>query len=226
MTTGETRAQSGSASEVEVEVKLAVVDPEAIRDLIQTGDSARLAGFEAAGPIRETQLVDRYVDTAGGTLADIGARARVRTGDGPARLALKRRGIEDGAVTSRREVEGPATEALDPAGWPASAARSELLELASGEPLVEIARLRQHRTARDVARGGTRVELSLDALDALDGDQVVASRWELEAELKAGDVAPLHELAAALQRNPATGPPTGSKLGFAVASVALARARS
>jgi inorganic triphosphatase YgiF len=226
MTTGETRADSGSASEVEVEVKLAVVDPEAIRDLIETVDPSRLAGFEAAGPVRQSRIVDRYIDTAGATLAGIGARARVRTGDGPARLALKRRGIADGAVTSRREVEGPATEALEPAGWPASAARSELLELARGEPLLEIARLRQRRTARDVVRGGTRVELSLDALDALDGDEIVASRWELEAELKAGDVAPLHELAVALQRNPATGPPTGSKLGFAVASVAVARARS
>jgi inorganic triphosphatase YgiF len=223
MTAPETRAQSETASEVEVEVKLAVIDPDAIRELIEAGDPARLAGFEAAGPVREAQIVDRYVDTAGGTLAGIGARARVRTGDGPARLALKRRGIEDGAVTSRREVEGPATEALDPAGWPDSGARRELLELARDQPLVEIARLRQQRTARDVARGGTRVELSLDALDALDGDIVVASRWELEAELKAGDAAPLHELAAALQRNPATGPPTGSKLGFAVASVARAR---
>ena len=215
-----------AGTEVEVEVKLAVGDPAAIRELIDTADPARLAGFAAAGPVRETRIVDRYIDTAGGSLTGVGARSRVRTGDGAARLALKRRGIEDGAGTSRREVEGPATEALDPSAWPASAARTELLQLAGNAPLVEIARLRQRRVARDVARGGTRIELSLDALDALDGDQVVASRWELEAELKAGDAAPLHELAAALQRNPATGPPTGSKLGFAIASVAHARTGS
>jgi inorganic triphosphatase YgiF len=215
--------ESESGSEVEVEVKLAVDDPVAVRDLIEVADPERLAGFEASGAVRESRLLDRYLDTADGRLAAAGARARIRTGHGPARLALKYHGVDDGAVTSRREIEGPATDALDPAEWPDSAARRELLRLKGADDLVEIARLRQHRVARDMERDDARVELSLDALEALDGDRVVATRWELEAELKRGQPGPLHELAAALQSAGGTGPPTGAKLAFAIGAVAAAR---
>src|SRR5262249_30095722 len=90
--------------------------------------------------------------------------------------------------------------------------------------LIEIARLRQHRLIRNVRRGDTRVELSLDELEALDGDRVVASRWELEAELKGGDREDLRELANALSTTPGLGFPYGQKRLFAMVSVATARA--
>ncbi|HEX8024654.1 MAG TPA: hypothetical protein VF484_00470, partial [Candidatus Limnocylindrales bacterium] len=55
-------------------------------------------------------------------------------------------------------------------------------------------------------------------LEALDGDRVVATRWELEAELKAGDRAGLEELAAVLAAAPGMAPASGSKLSFALSS--------
>ena len=68
------------------------------------------------------------------------------------------------------------------------------------------------------------MELSLDEMDALDGDAVVDRRVELEAELKAGPVEGLEDLAAALLEIDGVGPPQSSKLDFALGSrVAAAR---
>jgi inorganic triphosphatase YgiF len=201
---------------VEVEVKLAVTDPAALRRLIEVPTPARLGGFEAAGPVTLDELVDRYFDTATGLLALAGARARLRDNGREVVVAVKHHGIDDGPVTARQEVEGPATTDHDPGAWPDSPARRLVEALSAGQPLVEIASLRQRRLVRRLRRAGTEVELSLDALEALDGEDIVGTRWELEAELKAGDTAALHELAAALQALDGVGPPLGSKLGFAI----------
>jgi inorganic triphosphatase YgiF len=205
-----------TAAGVEVEVKLTVTDPEQARVVLEHPVPSGLAGFGASGPVHEQVVVDRYVDTADGRLVAAGARARVRTGGAAPVLALKHHGIEEAGVTARHEVEGPATEALDPGAWPESVARAELLALTDGAPLVEIARLRQRRWTRIVRRGSTEVELSLDELEALDGERVVATRWELEAELKDGERSALEELAAALAVTPWMAPATGSKLSFAL----------
>jgi inorganic triphosphatase YgiF len=128
-----------------------------------------------------------------------------------------------GAVSTRVELEGPATTELDPQAWPDSDARAALLEATSGAPLVEIARLRQHRLTRLVRRGDTVVELSLDTIEAIADDVVVAVREELEAELKAGDPASLHDLSEALSAIEGVGPPLGSKLQFALNAQRVAR---
>ncbi len=172
-------------------------------------------------------MIDRYLDTAlvGGSLYLAGVRARIRLTTADAVLTVKRRGLLDAGITTRTEIEAPATAALDPVEWPPSDARTVLLETAAGDALVEIAALRQRRLVRDFERGSTRVELSLDEMDALDGEVTVDRRVELEAELKAGPVEPLQELATALQAIDGVGPPQGSKLDFALGSRA-ATARS
>jgi len=209
---------AGPEAGVEIEVKLSVTEPAIVMRLLEHPDPPALAGFRGSGDLTEQVVVDRYIDTADGLLQIAGARARVRTGGGTPILALKHHGIEEAGVTARHEVEGPADEALDASAWPDSVARRELLELTRGQPLVEIARLRQRRRVRLVRRDATTVELSLDELEALDGDRVSATRWELEAELKAGDRAALEALAAALLANPGVQPAGGSKLGFALAA--------
>ena len=62
------------------------------------------------------------------------------------------------------------------------------------------------------------MELSLDRLEALDGRRVLASRYQLEAELLEGDHDALAELAIALARVDGVGPPISSKLSFAIES--------
>jgi inorganic triphosphatase YgiF len=209
---------------VEVEVKYAVADPDRIADLVRTPDPSVLAGFEGTGALREVEVVDRYLDTAEGALDAVLARARLREMRGRVQVTFKRQGIVgDGGVTERVELEGAATADLDPAGWPESVARRALLDVTGGGRLVETARLRQQRLIRDVIRDDTRVELSLDRLEALDGDVPVATRWELEAELKAGRREDMTELANALSVLPGLELAAESKRLFAVLAVAEAR---
>ena len=116
------------------------------------------------------------------------------------------------------ELEAPATPDLDPQRWPPSPARSAVEQLIEGARLIEIAAVRQQRHVRNVRRGGTVVELSLDQLTALAADgAALATRMELEAELKAGPASALEELARALAVVHGLGPPLGSKLEFALA---------
>jgi inorganic triphosphatase YgiF len=119
------------------------------------------------------------------------------------------------------ELEAPATPALDPAAWPPSRAKALVLDTIGSARLVEVAALRQRRHVRMLRNGSTSVELSLDELSALEGaGGVLATRVELEAELKEGPARDLAPLARALATVAGLGPPLGSKLEFAL----LARA--
>jgi inorganic triphosphatase YgiF len=205
----------------EIEVKLAVARPRTVRRLLVAPDPARLAGFAAAGPEHIVQLTDRYLDTdpIAGRLFLKSVRARLRRERGATTLTVKRSGLESRGVTTRVELEGPATRSLDPGRWPPSAARAALLDASASEPLQVIAQLRQRRLTRLLARGETVVELSLDAMQAVDRGRVVGRRYELEAELVGGDETALAELGEALLRIEGVGPPLGSKLRFAQESI-------
>ena len=206
------------AEPLEIEVKLGVSRPRVVGALLAHPDPARLAGFTADGPLMLKRLTDVYVDTAprAGRLFLAAMRARLRFKAGTVTLAVKRSGVEVAGVPTRVELEGPATRALHPGRWPASAARDALLGAIGGERLEVIARLRQRRLVRIVRRGPTRVELSLDALAAVSGGAVVARRHELEAELVDGNENDLATLADALRAVDGVGPALGSKLVFAL----------
>jgi inorganic triphosphatase YgiF len=212
----------GAGSDLEIEAKLAVERPDVLEALLRAPELGGLEGFEADGPPRDQTMVDRYVDTAvvGGWLRALGMRARLRETDEGVVLTVKRTGSQAGAVTSRTELEAPATTVLDPHAWPESPARDALFEAIGTDPLLEIARLRQHRLYRVVRRGGTRVELSLDELEAMVGEDVVDRRFEVEAELLEGDPAAVHDLAVALSSLEGVGPPVGSKLQFVLDAMA------
>lgn len=211
------------AEPTEVEVKLGVTHPVLVRRLIVEADPTRLAGFEAAGEPHLVAIVDRYVDTDPyeGLLALAQMRARLRREGRSVELTVKRSGTEALGVTTRVELKGPATRSLDPRRWPASAARTALLAATGDAELVEIARLRQRRLTRLFRRGQTIVEVSLDALAALDGRQVVARRHELEMELVEGEAVHLGDLADAVRRVAGIVPALGSKLRFTLDAVLL-----
>jgi inorganic triphosphatase YgiF len=210
---------SGPGTPVEIEAKLAVLHAAPIRALIDQPDPARLAGFAADGPERTDEILDRYLDTepGGGALRTAGLRARLRIGAAGVVLAVKGRSsaAPDG-LTTRKELEAPAVNDLDPVRWPPSEPRGLVMATVGDAPLVEVAALRQRRYVRLVRRAGTVVELSLDELVAVHGATELASRVELEAELKAGSAEDLAELVAALRTLEGVGPPLGSKLDFAL----------
>ncbi len=182
---------------VEIELKYAVAD-RAIGERLLNAET--LAGFRATGAARPTQHEDRYVDSADGALARAGFAARLRTAHNGTVITVKTTG--DGAVGAlhrREELEGPAARTVDPAGWPASGARSLILELVGDAPLVELVTIRQFRRRRDLelSAGEAAVELSLDEVDVVSRGRVVERFLELELELirgSVGDLAPLQAL--------------------------------
>jgi inorganic triphosphatase YgiF len=215
---GDARGPSAGGEPTEIEVKLSVAKPAVVRRLLNRPHPRLLAGFEGSSPPRQVRVIDRYLDTDGvdGGLAVAGIRARLRRQGGAVTLTVKRTGVERRGVTTRVELEGPGTGALDPARWPPSDARTVLTDAVRGRPIREIARLRQRRLTQLVSRTGTVVELSLDALEAVDGGRVLARRHELEAELIEGNESALAELGAALRELDGVGPSLGSKLAFAL----------
>jgi inorganic triphosphatase YgiF len=206
----------GGADPEEIELKLAVGDPDVVRELLRRPPAQGIAGFLPAGPIRTVIVVDRYFDTADGALTLGGVRARVREQDSEWILALKVSIATEGAVSRRVELQGPAAAGLRPAEWPESIARARLMPLIGDRGLVEIAALRQRRLQRDFASARTTVEISLDEMTALEGRRQLARRTEVEAELKAGDAGLLQALAVALGELPGVGVASGSKLAFAL----------
>ena len=105
----------------------------------------------------------------------------------------------------REELEGPADRTAGPLDWPASDARSLVLELAGDAPLVELVTIRQLRRKRIVRDGDTRVELSLDEVDVVSRSRVVDRFVELEAELVKGAEERLTGPGRGLRRGPGPG---------------------
>jgi inorganic triphosphatase YgiF len=135
-----------------------------------------LGGFQA-GDREQRLIVDTYYDTARGldrgALAKAGASLRLREQNGRRLATFKQRLDDDSpALRRRREIETPVEGELESSrAW--SAARS-----VTAEPLVEIGRLENRRTARVYREGSDEVEVVLDILRYPDG----SDEHRIEAE--------------------------------------------
>ena len=202
----------------EVELKYRVSDLVAAERYLVADVIGSFSGTAAA---RSSRFEDRYVDTADGSIARAGYAVRIRqTGRGTI-VSVKSLARTEGAGGSvrREELEAPAHPTVGPFDWPASDARSLVLELAGDAPLVELVTIRQLRRKRVVRDGDTRVELSLDEVDVVSNSRVVDRFVELEAELVKGAEERLTDLAAVFGADPALEPATGSKLDAALEAV-------
>ena len=203
---------------VEVELKFRVADLAAAERYLAAESIGSFAGSAGA---RATQLEDRYVDTASGALTRAGFAVRLRKSGRDTIVSVKSLARTNGAGGSvrREELEGPADRTAPPIEWPASDARSLVLELAGDAPLVELVTIRQLRRKRIVRDGDTRVEISLDEVDVVVRSRVVDRFVELEAELVKGDEERLGALAEVLAADPALEAEQGSKLESALVAV-------
>ena len=203
---------------VEVELKYRVVDLAAAERYLAAEEIGALTGTAAP---RSTQLEDRYVDTADGALGRAGFAVRLRRSGRGTIVSVKSTSRTEGAGGSmrREELEGPADRTAGPLDWPASDARSLILELAGDVPLLELVTVRQLRRKRIVRDGDTRVELSLDEVDVVSRSRVIDRFVELEAELVKGAEEGLAGLAEVFAADPALAPAIGSKLEAAMAAV-------
>ena len=208
---------------IEVELKYRVVDPAAGDRYLVAED---LAGFAPTSPVRSTQVEDRYIDTADGALARAGFAARIRqTAKGTTvgvKSAVRR---VNGNVHRREELEGPADRTAHPRDWPASDARSLILEQCGDAPLVEVVTIRQLRRKRLFKANGTTVELSLDEVDAVSRSRVVSRFVELEVELVSGRETALAPIDTTLAGDPGLEAADSSKLARALRAILAAEPR-
>jgi CHAD domain-containing protein len=149
----------------ELELKYAVADRAAVEELV----SADVVFGYDAGPWREYDIVDQYLDTRDRALARAGYGARLRrvgrrTIVTVKSIARRQSGRGRGALHDRLELEAGATRQLDPSRWPDSPARALIEVSAGGEALHTLFTIEQHRRERDLLRdGGMVATLSLDA---------------------------------------------------------------
>jgi CHAD domain-containing protein len=180
-----------------------------------------IGAFSGTAALRSSQLEDRYVDTADGSLGRAGFAVRLRQSGRGTIVSVKGTERTEGAggAMRRQELEGPADRTAGPIDWPASDARSLVLELAGDAPLLELVTIRQLRRKRIVRDGTTRVELSLDEVDVVSRSRVIDRFVELEAELVKGAEERLVGLATVFAADPALAPANGSKFEAAMAAV-------
>ena len=203
---------------VEVELKYRMSD-------IATGErllaADELAGLTALGPVERVRQEDRYLDTADGAVAAAGYAGRIRASNGGAVITLKGldRLDDGGALHRREELEGPAEPADAIGGWPASAARDALMAIIGDRALGVVVSLRQDRQRRLYGQGGSVVEVSVDDVEVVVGDEVIERFAELELELCDGDEAALEPLVERLAENEELVEVDGSKLERALEAV-------
>lgn len=207
------------ARHVEVELKYRVDDLAAAERYLVAEQIGSFSGGSAA---RASQFEDRYVDTADGAMARAGFAVRLRRSGRDTAVSIKalERTEGSGGSVRREELEGPADRTAGPLEWPASDARSLVLELAGDAPLVELVTIRQLRRKRVIRDGDTRVELSLDEVDVVARSRVVDRFVEFEAELVKGAEERLADLAEVFNADPSLAPSNGSKLEAALAAIA------
>ena len=129
---------------IEVELKYRVVDiTQAERYLV----AEEIGSFIGGAAVRSSQIEDRYVDTADGALAQSGFAVRLRRSGRGTIVSVKSIARTEGPGGSlrREELEGPADRTAGPLEWPASDARSLVLELAGDAALIELVTIRQLR---------------------------------------------------------------------------------
>jgi triphosphatase len=206
----------------EVELKYRVRDPKALREWIAAGFGGALVGVTVLD-VRTTLVEDRYVDTLHGAIARSGFGARLRRGDnGNVTLTVKslahdrapsgappRRRLK--GLSQRMEVEGPASERLDPAAWPPSPAQELVDELRGAGRLRTLFVIRQRREGRTLALEEGHLLVTLDEVAVLRGGRAVGAFHALEIEAGDGHGGGLERVAALLEASGLVDPETRSK---------------
>ena len=201
---------------IEVEMKYQLRAPDsADRYLV----APELAKFKPVGQVRVVQIEDRYVDSAEWALSRAGFATRLRRVSRETVIGLKRQGKPQGRLRRREELEGPADPATSPADWPASPARSVIMELCGEAPLIDLFTIRQVRRVRRLECGATTADLSVDRVEVFVDGRMLTRFDELEVELDGGSEEPLQALGQILDGDDGLRRSSRSKLDRAVKAI-------
>jgi inorganic triphosphatase YgiF len=203
---------------LEVELKFEADDERPLNELARAAE----LGPARLGPASTVDEIDRYLDTVDLRLSAVRWACRLRTRNRQTVVSLKGPAEHAaGELLHRRpELEGPATDDLEPSHWQPSPARDLLRSMTGGRPLLERFTLRQRRTERPVLMGGRRCGLlSLDRSVVEHGGRQVGLLRIVELELDPGAVASgldPDQLAGALTRVAGLHPDPATKLEHAL----------
>src|SRR5450759_4189135 len=115
-----------TSHKIEVEIKYEVsATGGADRYLV----APEIGPFTPDGPVRSLSVEDRYVDSADWGLARAGFAARLRKTSRGTVISIKAQNSSGGRMQRREEIEGPADAGLIAGDWPASQARTVIMEL-------------------------------------------------------------------------------------------------
>lgn len=174
----------------EVELKLIAgpsFDPDAL-----------LERLVAVGTLVDTESIeqrDTYLDTSGAELVSMGLSARVRAKSSGRQVDVKPVPIESGLVMRRSEFTAPVSKKGDP-GRTLRKLLAKMLGVALDEEAGPVLSLHTDRTLHTVIVDRSRIEVCVDTVKVLGGDDEEAGAFvEVEAELVEGSEAPLHRLA-------------------------------
>lgn len=148
-----------------------------------------------------TRYLGIYYDTEARQLEAAGCSLRARLEGRRWRAALKYRGTIDNGLSRRRELEADIGGWLDCAGQlPDGALKDSVLGIIPARaPLLEYLRIDMRRSIRNLAFDGTGIELCADhATIAASSRRAVL--YEIELELKHGDIGKVVELGGMLMR--------------------------
>jgi CHAD domain-containing protein len=216
----------------EVELKYAVRDVNAVRDLLDR----QLDPGITAGPWSTRNDEDAYIDTDDDALATAGFGARLRRRGSRFTLSLKSRENVDPdadgehsrksgsrALHRRVEIEGPATRSLDPRDWPGSPARERLVAIVGDAPLRIRFVVQQRRSVRKLRdEDGHAAEVSLDEVRVRSRGKDVGSFAALEVEAIGDSRSLLDQMASDLESSGLIEPEPRSKEAIAAALVGAA----
>jgi inorganic triphosphatase YgiF len=188
-----------TAGPIEIEAKFRVLDESILEEI---GGADTVAGMTALEPLSgPTRYEDHYIDTPDRHLRRAGWTLRLRKVRGGTLGSLKRTAPPAGAVFTRDEIEHPAANTTDPDRWPESPVAVRARELIAGRIPERIVAVRQDRCKRSFSHGSSRLELSIDRVEAVLPDGRVIDSWvEVELELEHGDPAIVDRVAAIMGR--------------------------
>jgi CHAD domain-containing protein len=205
-----------TSHKIEVEIKYEVsATGGADRYLV----APEIGPFTPDGPVRSLNVEDRYVDSTDWGLARAGFAARLRKTSRGTVISIKAQNSSGGRMQRREEIEGPADAGLIAGDWPASQARTVIMELCGDEALSDLLTIRQLRRFRQLRAGDTRAEISVDEVQVMSHGRLLDSFEELEVEMKRGDEAPLAAMVKVFDRDHGLRPVSRSKLARAVKAI-------